>query len=89
MTTTEYEGRTVTAWLRLALIIVVQRSKKQRGARTEEREKGNGLHEGGKRWNLLELSCACGREGSVVTDRGQFSRRVKDSLTGSASISNQ
>jgi hypothetical protein len=47
--------------LRLELIIVVQRSK-QRGARKDEREKGNG-RDGGKRWNLLELSRACGREG--------------------------
>jgi hypothetical protein len=45
------------AWLRLELIIIVQRSNEERGARKEVRvlrEKENG-HEGGKR-------CACGRE---------------------------
>jgi hypothetical protein len=50
MTATEYEGRTVAARLRLELIVIVQRSKKKKGARKEEREKGNGC-EGGKRWS--------------------------------------
>jgi hypothetical protein len=59
--TTEYKWRTVAAWLRLGSIVVVQRSK-EKGARKEEREKGSGC-EGGKRWNLLELSCARGQEG--------------------------
>ena len=66
MTTAEFEGLTVTAWLRLELIIVIQRSKKERGARKERMEKENGC-EGGKRWNLLGLSCVCGREGAMGT----------------------
>ena len=50
VTTTEYEGRTVAAWLRLELIVVVQRSK-ERG----ERRKGCEIR--------TENANTCGREG--------------------------
>jgi hypothetical protein len=55
-------------------IVVVEMSK-ERGARNKKREKGNG-YEGGKRWNLLELSCACGRE------EGNGRERVADGRSG-------
>jgi len=38
------------------VIVVIQKKERGRG-----KENGNGC-EGGKRWNLLELSCARGRE---------------------------
>jgi hypothetical protein len=54
--TTEYEGRSmVAARVDRRLPKVEEGEKGQEG---KKREKGNGC-EGGKRWNLLELSCAC------------------------------
>jgi hypothetical protein len=56
------KSRKLLAWLRLELIVVVHRPKESlRGARKEKWEKWNGC-EGGKRWNLIELSCARARD---------------------------
>jgi hypothetical protein len=43
----------------VVVVVVVVESSKERGAGKKGWEKRNGC-EGGKRWNLLELSSACG-----------------------------
>jgi hypothetical protein len=56
-TGTEYEVRTMPTRLRLVLITS---SKGQRRREEDEENREKNGYEGGKRWNLLELSCACG-----------------------------
>jgi hypothetical protein len=51
----------------------------------EEKRKRNG-YEGGKRWDLLELSCACGREGGSGREAVKKSEKIERLANGRSEV---
>jgi hypothetical protein len=66
-----------------------RRLKVEKGEKSHKRGKGGNGCEDGKRWNLLELSCACGREAGSERQSLKKSEKEKNLnvwLTGALTL---
>jgi hypothetical protein len=80
VTRTEYEGVLLPrGWLSSS-------KGQQRRGEEEEKRKRNG-YEGGKRWDLLEVCCACGRKGGSGREALKKSEKIEHLANGRSDAS--